>query len=785
MSISNALQKRNTAVPLLVLLLLSLSGGLTGAQTTDHGETVLAATSADNDYATCEATSDTLVTCSLKVVDDQSSLSLVTDLLPLAQSINADVQSYTVMWVQAWGGKGGKGHNYSSTNTGGWGGVGGYAQTITTIEDYQSTYGTTTLHYYFGAHGQDEAINLGNGAGLGSGAGGTSTIVAAVASGFAASNVLLIAGGGGGGNYGVLLHDGQEGGHGGTAIATSETATYGAGQDLSGNNGTVRGGSYSGPGQGSPVINPDGFTTGSGDGFGGWGGTQYATADSPAFWLNGFPNTNQGHGVSAGNATGSPSGGGYGGGGMNACGGSVNDSDSIHHDCGGPGGGSYATGNTQIDGDAPTSLPTSQPSNAEITIVFNVDPESYTFATPVANPYGIETSTSSAVYPTFVDIDGNGTQDLFIGGATSLDYLENTGTATIPAFASPVSQTFMVADSYGRPTFVDIDSDGDFDLYLGTDAGTLAYYEHTGTATAPDFYFIGFGTALGGVALPQPASLAFGDLTGDGLTDIIISGNSGGDVYFYENQGSATQGSFAAPQINPFGINPLDASGPIPALADANGDGVLDLFVGGPGGSTSIYKNVGTTTEPSFLPRVFNPYGLENLGTDASPAFVDIDNSGTPDAFIGSGSGTIWFFANDAAPTSQSSLFGSGADGIEAEPVLRYQTRPDVTITVTGDGSQLKAVLYGSESFDASQVHRDILRFEDWLGNELAEVVRTFWSAAVSDVNGDGYPDQTLLFYSGNPAAIQHDIYHGKELCLRGVTANGNEFEACNFADDT
>ncbi len=242
MSISNALQRRSIVAPLLVLLLLSLSSGLVGAQPTDEGETVLAATSADNDYATCAETSSTLVTCSLKIADNQSSLNLVTNILPLAQAINADVQSYTVMWVQAWGGKGGKGKNYDGA-TGGWGGFGGYAQTITTIDDYQSTYGTTTLHYYFGAHGNDNATTWG------SGAGGASTIVASVASGFAASNVLLVAGGGGGGNYAVLFTDGQEGGHGGTAIATSMKAAYGAGQDLSGNNGTVRGGSYSGPGR--------------------------------------------------------------------------------------------------------------------------------------------------------------------------------------------------------------------------------------------------------------------------------------------------------------------------------------------------------------------------------------------------------------------------------------------------------------------------------------------------------------------------------------------------------
>ncbi len=47
----------------------------------------------------------------------------------------------------------------------------------------------------------------------------------------------------------------------------------------------------------------------------------------------------------------------------------------------------------------------------------------------------------------------------------------------------------------------------------------------------------------------------------------------------------------------------------------------------------------------------------------------------------------------------------------------------------------LSAGMASSQTFDANQVHRDILRFKDWLSNELAEAVRAFWSAAISDAN--------------------------------------------------
>ena len=289
-----------------------------------------------------------------------------------------------------------------------------------------------------------------------------------------------------------------------------------------------------------------------------------------------------------------------------------------------------------------------------------------------------------------------------------------------------------------------------------------------------------------GSTSPKPASPALGDLNGDGFIDYIISGNSGGDVYFYANQGSST----GAAQINPFGINPLNASGPIPALADANGDGVLDLFVGG---SRWQHQHL---SECRYDHRAQLPAaGLQPLWPEETSAAMHRPPSSTstmtvgPDAFIGSGSGTIWAFGNGSflndgpigLPTS--TLLGAESNSSESEPVKRYETTPDVTFSVSDDATAITATIYGSEGFDVGHMHRDILHFEDWLGNELAEVVRTFWSAAISDINGDGYLDQTVIFYSDKPAAIQDDIYHGKELCLRGVTIHGGEFEACNFVE--
>lgn len=263
--------------------------------------------------------------------------------------------------------------------------------------------------------------------------------------------------------------------------------------------------------------------------------------------------------------------------------------------------------------------------------------------------------------PVFFDYNGDGLLDILIGHMgycqndnsykTGLTLLENTGSATAPSFLW-ITNNYANLDTLQvlgmHPTVGDLDADGDKDLILGNEGGSLIFVENTAgagtTATwanpVRNYKFIDTGSN----STPQ-----LKDLDRDGDLDLAI-GEYNGNINYFENTGNATTATFsnAATIISLSGmdISKLNPSSRRSAPCFIDIAGKYELFIGHQNGFPIHLKNI----EGNLL----GNYDTVSLGintlwtgryTDLDAA--DINNDGRLDLVIGNSRGGISFFAVD------------------------------------------------------------------------------------------------------------------------------------------
>lgn len=288
--------------------------------------------------------------------------------------------------------------------------------------------------------------------------------------------------------------------------------------------------------------------------------------------------------------------------------------------------------------------------------IFTLQPKS---VLGLSNPLLIvDTVTCSA--PAFVDIDADGDFDAFVGTAAgTLQFYENGGSAAKPVFVerrgglNPLSSVDV--GSISAPAFVDIDNDGDFDVFIGKTYGSVLYFENEGTALSASFTErTGMSNPLSdsvvGDIVSYDSTPAFVDIDDDGDFDAFI-GDLYGTAHYFRNTGSAGSPQFTSP---PAAQNPLNDVnvGYSSALtfADFDNDGDFDCMIGESYGTVLFYENTGSAMNASFTQRTGGENPLDGIGVGGRsiPVMIDIDDDGDVDSFLGSTEGSVVFVENMA-----------------------------------------------------------------------------------------------------------------------------------------
>jgi hypothetical protein len=209
--------------------------------------------------------------------------------------------------------------------------------------------------------------------------------------------------------------------------------------------------------------------------------------------------------------------------------------------------------------------------------------------------------------PAFYDIDGDGDLDAVVGNFNGrLLLFRNNGTSSIPLFTLESSNYQSVdVGNYSTPNFSDIDGDGDVDLWIGEESGTVNWLRNSSSSTTfvADSLFQNFITLTGHQdAIPESI-----DIDNDGDRDLLI-GTRSGYLALYENKGMFELRDSSFMQIKTTGHG-------APRFVDWDGDGDPDLMLGTLRGGIEFFENV-SSTPILFQPKNDTTFAAKTYSND-------------------------------------------------------------------------------------------------------------------------------------------------------------------------
>ncbi|MCX5666920.1 MAG: FG-GAP-like repeat-containing protein, partial [Candidatus Omnitrophica bacterium] len=282
----------------------------------------------------------------------------------------------------------------------------------------------------------------------------------------------------------------------------------------------------------------------------------------------------------------------------------------------------------------------------------------------------------------FCDINGDGSLDIVttnndVVGASSLRnriYLNNGSGVFTDATESllPEDSEYSEVLDCG-----DIDADGDIDIIVANDNQNAVFinngsgvFEDQTTDRIPTNYFASKDTRLG-------------DMNGDGYLDIVMLGNDKTSLLFNDGQGSFKEdGSIKLPDYKSI---PAILGGKNIQVADINGDGSLDIIIGG----ESLHLLVSTASNKA---PVLAPIGNKTVASGKNLTFNVSAEDPNGDE--------LTFLAENlpGGATFLSKIFSwtPAANDIGQPKIVRFIAREntqaaledskDITITVTASG---------------------------------------------------------------------------------------------------
>ena len=271
--------------------------------------------------------------------------------------------------------------------------------------------------------------------------------------------------------------------------------------------------------------------------------------------------------------------------------------------------------------------------------------------------------------PFYFDIDNDNDKDLIFtphnDDISSANYnimgvYENTGTSSTPNFVwkndSALIGSVLDIGRNSHPTLFDYDKDGKLDLFVGGEGffntnikvreSQLAYYRNTSSMGQISFElvtkdFLNLHTKNYPGLYPN-----FGDITGDGVDDLLL-GNDSGTIIVYENQATSNSmpPNFVWQTDSLPGIDVGEYS--FPFVYDFNGDNKTDILIGNEIGVLALYEDTSVVSVQKEFKRIDSAIGNVKGGGVytylgfAVPYIAPVDSSNKDYLLLGTAEGIV------------------------------------------------------------------------------------------------------------------------------------------------
>lgn len=285
-----------------------------------------------------------------------------------------------------------------------------------------------------------------------------------------------------------------------------------------------------------------------------------------------------------------------------------------------------------------------------------------------------------------------------------------------------------------------------------------------------DAGFPGATSGTGATSATGPATLAAGDVDGDGTDDLFVAirtADAAKSAHLYHVQGGSVRDDTDRSGIV------LPGGARFATFADVDNDGWLDLFVIGGEGRGHLFRNRGNGAFTDVTPKA----GVADVRGARKAVFADLDHDGDLDLLlIGSGARAVYRNNLDGTFTEAAASLGL-AGGASAR---------DVVFGDFDDDGRLDVFIANEQGSDALLRNGGTQHFADVTTQAGVTSAGGSGAAAVGDYDNDGDLDIVVASTTGGDATLWRNNGSGvftrdarsaaAMLALRSMAAEGATF---------